>query len=174
MQGLKWFESGDEIILELRHVLDFLNQIGALVGELQYDHLSNSHLLGIFHDRQSLLNWNPEPKPISVRTSEQPDGPYIQLNIVFDNGLYCNVPVGFDPVDGGNLEDRRKLLLEAKTNDMGNIEFSDGSILEHQSVYITAVETRCDPTLREQNRGPVVGPWIRMVPKKSNVPDENK
>ena len=159
---LRWFKPGDKITLELRHVLDFLNQIGALIGKHQYNNFGGFHTVSIPHTKKALLAWNPEPKPISVRTSLGPiDDPFLCLHIVFGNGLFCNTPVAFPPLEGSLLR-RRDLLKEAKIDADGNFVFVDGSVLEYRQIYVNAVNTWCDPSFEKQNRGPVHGPWIKI------------
>ena len=158
---LEWFEPGDGITLEIRHVLDFLNQIGALIGKFQYNNFGGFHTLSIHHTKETLLAWNPEPKPISVRTADGPVEPHLGLHIVFDNGLFCNVPIRLEPLEG-NLRHRRDSLKEARIDANGNFVFADGSVLGYRQIYIDAVNTWCDPSLENQNRGPVHGPWIKI------------
>lgn len=157
---LHWFEPGDKMILEIRHVLDFLNQIGALLDG-GHTGTGQAHSLRIFHDERTLLAWNPKPKPISVRTGDGPVHPYLGLHIVFDNGLFGNVPYRFSPLNG-SLESRREALKEARIEADGNLMFADGTVLDYRQLYESIVSRVCNPSEGSGVRGPVHGPWIRM------------
>ena len=68
---LNWFEPGDRITLEIRHVLDFLNQVGALSPAVFNSRCA--HTWSICHNKQTLIDWKPEPKLVSVRTGDGPN-----------------------------------------------------------------------------------------------------
>jgi len=157
---LNWFRPGENIVLEIRHVLDLLNQIGALLGG-GHSSLIGATTVKTFQDKQSLLAWSPEPKPISVRTSDGPVHPYIGLHIVFDNGLFGMVPYRFSPL-GGSLERRREALKKARIDANGNFVFDDGTVLDYRRIYKHIVNYWCDPSGESRVRGPAFGPWIKM------------
>ena len=95
---LKWFDPGERIVFDTRHVLDFLNQIGVL--SLRFAHGdSGSCSLKTYRDRNELLSWSPTPRLVSVRThndGKEADPPYKPVTVVFDNGVFANVPFQLD------------------------------------------------------------------------------
>ena len=102
---LKWFKTGDRIVFGIRHVLDFLNQMGILtMGGNAHDAASHWCSLNVLHDRDTLLNWSPKPRLVSVRTLDEgkdTNPPYKGVTVVFDNGLYDNVPFHLNDKDNG-------------------------------------------------------------------------
>ena len=91
---LKWFKPGERMVFDTRHVLDFLNQIGVLSLRSAHGD-SGSCLLETYRDRNELLSWSPTPRLVSVRThndGKEADPPYKPVTVVFDNGVFANVP----------------------------------------------------------------------------------
>lgn len=157
---LEWFKPDEEIILEVRHVLDFLNQIGALNGSI-FDYEGRTHSIRTFYDKVSLLRWNPKPKLISVRTLFRDSDPY--LCAVFSNGLFGTFPVGFSSFGDGAIP-RRKELENARIDSDGNLLLGDGTTIMHRVVYESIVNNIF--TSPENNSGlleNMPGPWVSMV-----------
>ena len=157
---LKWFAPGETIVFAVRHVFDFLNQTGVLsIGGRAHDEASRACQFQTYHDPDTLLNWKPEPKLVSVRTmadGRDVDPPYKGITVVFDNGYFANVP--FLVSD----EQQWMSLGDANIDRNGNLVFGDGRTIGSIKLYRRIVDG-----LRQGNNGedtprlPVAGPWIR-------------
>ena len=95
---LKWFKPGDKIILGMRHVLDFLNQIGFLSSSpivINDQQVPTGHIWCLKIDKQSLLNKAATAKIISVRietnTNPETGQPQFLISVVFDNGVFVTL-----------------------------------------------------------------------------------
>lgn len=157
---LDWFAPGESIVFGTRHVLDFLNQTGALSLSVVHDVRSRSCTFDAHLDRDRLLNWAPRPRLVSVRTHDDgrvADPPYKGVTVVFDNGLFSNVPFRLE-------SERRWLALghAAITGD-GHLVFADGTVFPSERLYSSAVEgQKPRKTGDGRPRLPVSGPWIRI------------
>ena len=157
---LKWFNPGERMVFDTTHVLDFLNQIGVLSVRFAHDD-SGSCSLETYRDRNELLSWSPPPRLVSVRThndGKEADPPYKAVTVVFDNGVFANVPLQLD-------EQRRWTALgDAQISRDGRLLlFQDGTTLDSDRLYRSAVIAQ-EP--RRPNDGrprlPVAGPAIRF------------
>ena len=157
---LDWFAPGEPIVFGTRHVLDFLNQTGVLSLRVAHDFRSRSCTFDAHLDRDRLLNWTPRPRLVSVRThndGREADPPYKSVTVVFDNGLYSNVPF--------RLESERQWLAHgnAAINGDGHLMFADGTVIPSKRIYSSAVEGQKPPKPGDgRPRLPVTGPWIKF------------
>ena len=161
---LKWFTPGERIVLGTRHVFDFLNQTGVLSLGHAHDDASRSCSFEAYifdsDGRNRLLQWRPKPKLISVRTQQEgkeADPPYKALTVVFDNGLFANVPC--------QVPDQRRweALGDASVHSDSNLVFADGTVINSDQLYRSAVHEH-EPRKPgdERPRLPVSGPPIRF------------
>ena len=157
---LKWFAPGERIVLGTQHVLDFLNQIGVLSLHLAHDSRSRSCMFNVYLDRDRLLKWTPKPRLVSVRTHDdgrEADPPYKGVTVVFDNGLFANVPFRLD------THRRWVALGGAGINSVGHLVFADGTLVSSDEIYRLAAVGREGSKPRDgRPRLPVSGPWIRI------------
>ena len=157
---LDWFAPGKPIVFCTRHVLDFLNQTGVLSLRVAYDYRSRSCTFGTYLDRDRLLNWTPRPRLVSVRThadGREAAPPYKGVTVVFDNGLFSNVPFP--------LESKRQWLAlgDATINRDGNLVFADGRVIPAERLYSATVEGQKPPQPGDgRPRLPVTGPSIKI------------
>lgn len=127
---LKWFERGEQMRMEVRHVLDFLNQMALLA--------SHPRLIG---DRVVLWLPFPEdlspaenaPRLISVRPLYEPQEPQHQygVGIVFDDGYFALVPF----VLHGSLEGLGRRWKDIRVDDNGDLYISPGHIVRAGELY---------------------------------------
>ena len=158
---LKWFAPGETIVIAVRHVLDFLNQIGVLtLGGGAHDDKGRACQLLTFHDPDTLVNWRPKPKIVSVRMmveGRDEDPPFKGVTVVFDNGLFANVT--FAVSDKHQWE----TLGEPDIDSDGNLVFADGQTSGSVGLFWRTVDR-----LRRRNNGediprvPVTGPGLRF------------
>ena len=158
---LKWFDPEEKIIFEVRHVLDFLHQVGVIGSGIFAPTINQKHSIDTFHDEKTLLEWKPTPKLASVRVSLRETDPYLDLYVVFDNGFYCTIPFRFVALDGDLKKCRASLLRGHHVDSDGNLRFDEGAILSSRELYKTALKG-FDKNV--QNRsfrlGYMNGPWI--------------
>ena len=158
---LRWFASGEPMVFAVRHALDFLNQAGVpSIGGSAHDEESRSCQFSTYHDPDTLLNWTPAPKLVSVRTLD--DGKdekplWKGVTVVFDNGLFGNVPF--------LLSDERHWVScgDAAIDCDGNLVFASGDRVGSTELYrnvVMGLQSSGDGS--EQPRRPVAGPWIRF------------
>ena len=156
---LNWFKPGEQMVLGTRHVLDFLNQTGVLSLRLAHNAASHSCVLSIHSDRDALLQWTPEPKLVSVRNhgAYTETDLYKAVTVVFDNGLFANVPFRMDDTR------RREILGDACISPDGSaLIFADGTTVASRGIYEVAVAAHCAPRTNEGPCLPVTGPSIRF------------
>ena len=170
---LHWFSPGEDIILGLKHVFDFLNQAGFLL--LTRDHRGTgpwkfygpfnsagySFQYNIWHSQDKLINWQPKPRLVSVRTHQDNPGPtrFKGITVVFNNGLIGQIPIG--PLDAA----RQTQLGEGRIDPHGNLRFRDGTVFDSWSLYLDTVRGWCEPWSEGDGPDdPVAGPWMRIRP----------
>ena len=157
---LKWFPPGERIVLATRHVLDFLNQTGVLSLRLTHDGHSRSCIFDVHLDRDRLLRWTPQPKLVSVRTHDDgrdADPPYKGVTVVFDNGLFANVPFQLD------ARHSWAALGKAGIHSDGHLTFDDGTVIACGEIYTSVVVGRDQPKPgNDDPRRPITGPSIRF------------
>ena len=158
---LKWFAPGEPIVLGVRHVLDFLNQIGVLsLGAGAYDDASRACRFEAYDDTNTLLNWNPGPKIISVRTLSvgrdlEPVSKCVA--VVFDNGYFANVPFSVSSKDEWDSSG------EAGIDNNGDLCFADGNVISASFLYRHVIRGLGQRKKGEERAGiPIVGPAMRI------------
>ena len=163
---LKWFDPEEKIIFEVRHVLDFLHQVGVIGSGIFAPTKDQKYSIDTVHDEKTLLEWKPTPKLASVRVSLRETDPYLDLYVVFDNGFYCTIPYKFVALDGDLKKCRTSLLRGHHVDSDGNLRFDEGAILSSRELYKTALKGFDKRAPHGSARlGCMSGPWI-MVDKK--------
>lgn len=157
---LRWFAPGEPMVFAVRHALDFLNQTGVLsLRGFAYDEESSCQF-STYHDPDTLLNWRPAPKLVSVRTLDDgrdEDSPWKGVTVVFDNGLFGNVPFLFSD------ERHWASCGDAGIDCDGNLVFASGDRVGSTELYrnvVMGLQSSGDGS--EQPRRPVAGPAIRF------------
>ena len=140
---LKWFEPCDRIVLGMRHVFDFLNQMGLMTTMTGFLNDGPVAAWTIFPDVETVLRSRPVPPIVSLRTSmveEQEDGSsWHALHIVFDNGVFANIPLDYRN-DGSSLPERIEFVRKTHIDLDGNLCFANGIVKDRMSVYSEAVD----------------------------------
>lgn len=159
---LTWFAPGESMVLGVRHALDFLNQTGVLsFGDVVLAERFRFIRFNTICDRDTLLNWVPRPKLVSVRThgdgrDEEP--PCKGVTVVFDNGLFANV--AFTARDRSHWESCGDAVIDRD----GDLVFASGDRVRSAELYrfIVVGLKGDDDTSDHQLRRPVAGPAIRF------------
>ena len=141
---LKWFKPGDKIILGMRHVLDFLNQIGFLSSSpivINDQQAPTGHIWCLKIDKQSLLNKAATVKIISVRiepnTNPETGQPQLLISVVFDNGVFGDGLLyrDFAFKKGLSLRDKMEVVKKVEIDENGNLVFPNGNLIFAKHLY---------------------------------------
>ena len=139
---LKWFEPGERIVLGMRHVLDFLNQLGLMsraTGSL-------SHGPAASWMKQTNLAENlsegPIPEIVSVRPSfdhQDEDGTsWHVISVTFANAVFVDMPVML-PASMGSLEERIRWMEQTQVDDQGDLRLVNGQVKARGELYRDAL-----------------------------------
>ena len=163
---LRWFSTGDRIVLSMRHVFDFLNQMGFMHRGSGYVPPGMSVGWSFVGVSAAELRRRPTPNLVSLRTEflgETEDGELrIVTCAVFENGMFVHVPVLRRPAD-----EKKRRLIDAfvettRIDERGDIAFPDGQTLARDHLYRSA----CEALLGEGRAAPegfaVPGPWFKI------------
>ena len=163
---LRWFTTGDRIVLGIRHVFDFLNQMGFMVlvpGFLPDGISVGWSFLGV---PAAELRGRPAPDLVSLRTEflgEADDGSVRIVTIaVFENGMLVYIPVLSRPA----REEKRQLIdafmERTRIDERGDIAFPDGRTMPRERLY----RDTCEALLGDGGPAPegfaVPGPWFKI------------
>lgn len=161
---LTWFKPGESIILEMRHVLDFLNQMGLMTKAPGFladgSHAAWTFFPGIEKD---LAN-KPVPRLVSLRTSmdkELDDGSsWHVVSVVFENGVFADIPVHYDDTRS-SLKQRIEFLNKTIIDRDGNLRFANGRVKDRNSLYWEAMQALLGKGPKMEGLG-VPGPAFRF------------
>lgn len=157
---LKWFKPGDPIILGMRHVFDFLNQMGFL----------DSYWI-LKPETKKSNDKKPLPKLISIRPlidndleqagsipfSKEKHYRYV-VSVVFENGVFCNVPF-IDCIEALSTEEKDKLFKKVEIDENGNLSFPNGCNIQASSLYDACI--LCHSGQGQAGKG-IPGPPLRL------------
>ncbi len=139
---LKWFEPGDRIVLEMNHVFDFLNQMGLMSEMPGFLADGAAAAWTVFPGMEDTIRNRPVPRLVSIRTSldkQLEDGStYYVVSVVFENGVFVNIPVAYPP-DGSSVQERIGFFDKTLIDGDGNLRFANGSVKDRESLYREAV-----------------------------------
>ena len=157
---LRWFTVGDRMHVELRHVFDFLNQMGWLTEELPValdgQGQSSTWLIDRSGDPEQ-----PTPALVSVRpliNPAEPDPRYrYGAGIVFENGVFGNIPMGPEHEEtAAQAKERARGWMTMTVNDTGDLSVPGWGTASLASLYRNALS-------RERHFGPAIwGPWVQF------------
>ena len=163
---LTWFKPGDPMIFGMRHIFDFLNQMGMMSSSPAYPPDGGAHVSwrAFVTDEDTLRNVRPIPKLVSLRTSmvkQLEDGSTRHsVSVVFENGVFVNIPVDYAP-DGRSPQERNRLISKTHIDENGNVRFLDGNIKDRESLYREAIDAQLDKGPKTDGGG-VRGPWFKF------------
>ena len=161
---LKWFEAGDSIILRMRHVFDFLNQMALMSTYPSYTNNGAVAAWTVFPGMEDALTARPTPKIVSLRTSfdkKQKDGTtWHVVSVVFENGVFVNIPVDYAANDH-SLRERIEFINKTCVDKDGNVQFPNGSAKDRKMLYREAVDALFHKESKIHGKG-IPGPAIRF------------
>ena len=168
---LKWFKPGECIVLGMRHVFDFLNQMGFMTKMPGFLDDGSAAAWTLFLGMEKDLASRPVPRLVSLRTSmdkELDDGSsWHVVSVVFENGVFVNIPVQYD-ADGRSSRQRIEFFNKTAIDRAGNLRFANGRVKDRKSLYREAIDALLGKGPKIEGLG-VPGPAFRF--KKSRRSD---
>lgn len=159
---LKWFKDGDRMVFDTRHVFDFLNQMGILSLNSVFTDGIGTCTFNVYRDRNELLAWSPTPRLVSARThadGQEHDPPYKGVSLVFDNGVFANVPFMLERPSRWAALGNAQLAADGRA-----LRFEDGTSLDSSRLYRLAVTAHDPPRPGDgRPRLPISGPPMRIA-----------
>ena len=161
---LTWFQPGDPMILELRHVYDFMNQADILAPHpSRPDHNTpNAYSWSFCRTIPEASSPQDVPKVVSIKTSADNDSedgsPRFMMRVVFENGVFSQGPLPFHNPNISPAKNQK--LFDMTTIDQnGEILFKDGRRLPMVQLYNACVRY----TFGERGDGlGMWGNWVRF------------
>ena len=139
---LTWFKPGDRIVLGMRHVFDFLNQLGFMTKRPGFRDDGPTAAWALFPGMEEGLTNRPIPRLVSLRTSmdkELPDGSsWHVVSVVFENEVFANVLVPYDD-DGSSSGERIEFFNKTVIDEDGNLRFANGHAKDRKDLYQEAI-----------------------------------
>ena len=136
---LRWFEKGERMQVRLRHVFDFLNQMGWLT-EGSFILLAERGATSLWHVNRTGPIEEPTPPLISVRPLIDPDQEdprfRYEASMVFENGVFGRTPMG--PESEGTkaqTKERRRKWMRMTVNADGDLHVPDLGIVSAAELY---------------------------------------
>ena len=170
---LSWFQLGETMVLGMRHVLDFLNQMGfmtTLPGFLSHGPAASWTL---FPGMEEALRSTPAPDLVSLRVSfdrELQGGSTRHIaSVVFENGVFTNVPIDY-AANHRSLTERIDWINETRIDENGNLRFPNGAVKDRQALYGEAIDSLLHKGPEAGGVG-VPGPAFRFRKAKQERPE---
>ena len=170
---LTWFQPGETMVLGMRHVLDFLNQMGFMTTFPGFLSHGPAAKWTLFTDMEEVLRSAPVPDLVSLRMSfdrELQDGSTQHVaSVVFENGVFVSVPIEY-AADHKTLRERIDWLNETCIDQDGNLRFPSGAVKDRQALYGEAIDALLNKGPKLEGVG-VPGPAFRFRKDKQERPD---
>ena len=170
---LTWFQPGETMVLGMRHVLDFLNQMGFMTTHPGYLSHGPAASWSLFPDMEEALRRAPAPRLVSLRMSfdsERPDGSTWHIaSVVFENGVFVNVPIDY-AANFMPLHERIDCINETRIDQDGNLRFPNGAVKDRQTLYDEAIDSLLHKGPKVEGLG-VPGPAFRFRKTKQERSD---
>ena len=163
---LRWFEPGEPIILGMRHVFDFLNQMGFMTlmpGVLPGGISVVWSFVGV---SETDLSRRPAPDLVSLRTEflgEADDGSArFVTSAVFENGIFVCIPLLRRPRAADKLRLIEEFPTGTRIDERGDIAFPDGHTILHEPLYRNAYQALLAGGTPAPEGFAIPGPWFRI------------
>ncbi len=161
---LKWFMPDERMVLGMRHVLDFLNQVGFLNTAGGFVSGGAHATWSGIHLKENDLKKGTIPKLISVKASLDrifDDGSvYYAITVVFQNGVFCNVPI-HDGSSERTWPEWMEFVHKTDIDAEGNLRLANGRILDCEGLYHACVQGFLNPGPAPDGMQ-IYGPWYRF------------
>ncbi|MCY4381823.1 MAG: hypothetical protein OXE44_01580 [Nitrospinae bacterium] len=155
---LRWFKDGERMKVRLRHVFDFLNQMGWL-NENSFVFIEERGTTSSWHIDRTGEPEEPAPSLISVRPLVYPEeqDPRYQYaaSIVFENGVFGRIAMGPEKEETeAQAKDRTRKWMKMTVNEKGDLYVPDLGTVSAAKLYWNCLKG-------ERNPGP--GIWEPSV-----------
>ena len=163
-KSLMWFKPGENMILGMRHVFDFLNQMG-MMSSFPVARADGS-VAGwtVSPHLEDKLRNRPTPAIVSLRAwmdKMLEDGStYHVIGVVFENGVFVNIPIHHPPQSRA-VRERIKFFKQTRVDKNGDVRFADGSIKSRGPLYQEAVDALLGKGPKIEGVG-LAGPWLKF------------
>lgn len=157
---LKWFVEGERMQLGMRHVFDFLNQMGWL-HEAPAGNLEGGGKVSFWHTLREGAIESPVPALISVRPLLYPEQEHpsdrFGASVAFENGVFGLIPMG--PVmeeTVARAKERTRKWQEMTINDKGDLSVPGLGTAPAADIYRNCLKG-------EKRPGPGIWkPWVQF------------
>ncbi len=146
---LRWFSSGENIVLNFHHVLDFLNQVAAM--DMDVLDRARAHRWGLFRHEEQALKQH-DPIIISVRAGEGPTENSLGVSVVFDNGVFGCIPLSRKekPL---SREEVSRLARQVRKGENGRTLWTDIGSVSATDLYNCCLIARFHPEMGVRGLG---------------------
>lgn len=157
---LRWFSEGERMQVRLRHVIDFLNQMGWL-HQGSFTVIAEQGKISSWHIDKAGEPENPTPALISVRPFVDPqehDPRYrYAASIAFENLVFGTVPMGPENEETeAQAKDRTGKWMRMTVNERGDLCVPDLGTAPAAELYWNCLKG-------ERQRGPgIPSPWVQF------------
>ena len=171
---LTWFQPGETMVLGIRHVLDFLNQMGFMTTLPGFLSHGPAALWTLFPGMEEALRSTPVPDLVSLRMSfdlELQDGSTRHIaSVVFENGVFTNVPIDY-AANHRLLTERIDWINETRIDEDGNLRLPSGAVKNRQALYGEAIDSLLHKGPKAGGGVGVPGPAFRFRKVKQERPE---
>ena len=126
---LRWFKPGEPMILGMRHVFDFLNQLGLMSTSLVLGTTDATFRWEPISSEDTNADGEPCPKLVSVRTAterESEDGELAyQISLVFEDGMFIQLKADMSDLSSPGASDQECIAIfsQAMIDENGDLKF---------------------------------------------------
>ena len=148
-QVLRWFTENENMQIRLRHVFDFLNQMGWLY-EGSFIFLEHKGKTSSWHIYRDGKTEEPPPPLISVRpvvNPEQQDPRFrYEASVVFENGVFGRTPMGPEVEETEDqARERTRKWMTMTINEKGDLFVPDLGTVSGAQLYRTQLKGEKTP-----------------------------
>lgn len=156
---LRWFTVDEQMHMRLRHVIDFLNQMGWL-QQNSFNFISDQGKASFWHINQEGEPEDPTPALVSVRPLVDPqesDPRYrYAASVAFENLVFGAVPMGPESETGVQAQERAGKWVKMTVNESGDLYVPDLGTAPAAELYWNCLKG-------EQQPGPgIPSPWVQF------------
>ena len=161
---MRWFKPGQTMILGIRHILDFLNQMGFMATMPGFLPDGPSASWTAFPGVEKALRSTPTPRAVSLRMSFvrklDSGATWHVASVVFENGVFCDFPIELPP-DGRSVKEKSEWINTGHIDENGRVRFAGGNTHGRRRLYRQAVKALVNPPERIEGMH-IPGPWFRI------------
>ena len=161
---LMWFDPGEEIVLGMRHVLDFLNQLGLMWGATVALSHGPAAKWMVRPQLAESLSKGPIPEIVSLRPSfdrQDEDGTsWHIISVTFANAVFVDAPVPL-LAKMGSVAERTRWVEQTRVDEQGDLRFANGQVKARKELYRDALRAMAGKGTKYPGLG-VPGPTFQI------------